>query len=168
MDLAKALLSGGRKEDAVAETQAACGVTTRLIATDPSVQRWRATLRDCLIMRTQLALTDGAPQDAMRYAANAVATGKSVSSTDRVEDRYAVAGALRLLGDIRLRLGDVAGARAAWEEGLALVSASVAEKPNEMAEHVMLLRRLGRGSEAQERAARLAADGYRNSDYRSS
>ena len=166
MDMAQALLSGGRKDEAADETEAACNVTSRLISTDSNVQRWRAILRDCFNMRAKLALTNGASQDALRFAMKAVDTGKSVASTDPVEDKYAVAASLRILGEIRLRLGDQIGARAAWASGLAMLPANVAEKPNEMAEHAMLLQLLGRSNEARVRTNRLASIGYRYFDFR--
>ncbi|HUP66731.1 MAG TPA: TIR domain-containing protein [Sphingomicrobium sp.] len=159
MDLAQALLNAGQRDLAATEAEAACSVTGRLIATDSNVHRWRANLRDCLGLRAQLAVAHGDLPAAARLAAKAVATGKSVSSTDPVEDRYAVARSFALLGDIHRRLGDRASATAAWEAGLAMISAKVAEKPNEMAEHALLLQRLGRSDEA--RAARLAGMGYR-------
>ena len=166
MDLAKALLNGGRTDEAATETEAACSVTSRLIATDSNVQRWRANLRDCFDLRGGLALAKGVPQDALSFAAKAVNAGKSVASTDPVEDKYAVAKSLRLLGDIRRRLGDEGGAKSAWEAGLAMIPANGAEKPNEMAEHAMLLQRLGRLNEANERTNRLASFGYRDVELR--
>ena len=167
MDLAQALLSAGHRDEARTETDTACGVTSRLIAIDPNVHRWRANLRDCFDIRAQLALADGALPQAASFADRAVQTGKTVGSTDPVEDRYALARSYRLLGDIRRKLGDQAGAKAAWQAGLSMLPASVAEKPNEMAEHATTLQRLGRGSEARERAAKLAANGYRNPEFRS-
>ena len=167
MDLARALLANGLKDEAATETNEACGVTSRLIAIDPNVQRWRANLRDCFDMRAQLALTDGTLPQAAGFAARAVQTAKAVRSTDPVEDRYAVAASYRLLGDIRHRLRDRTGAESAWQSGLSFLPANVAEKPNEMAEHAIILQRLGRGSEARGRTARLAAIGYRSSDLRS-
>jgi tetratricopeptide (TPR) repeat protein len=165
MDLANALLNGGRTDEAATETEAACSVTSRLIATDSNVQRWRANLRDCFNLRAQLALAKGVPQDALSFATKAVNAGRSVASTDPVEDKYAVAKSLRLLGDIRRRLGDEAGAKSAWEAGLAMLPSNVAEKPNEMAEHAMLLQRLGRLNEANARTNRLANIGYRDQKW---
>ena len=89
-----------------------------------------------------------------------------MASTDPVEDKYAVAKSLRLLGDIRRRLGDEGGAKSAWEAGLAMIPPNGAEKPNEMAEHAMLLQRLGRLNEANERTNRLASFGYRDVELR--
>ncbi|MES2135760.1 MAG: TIR domain-containing protein [Pseudomonadota bacterium] len=159
MDLAQALILAGKSDAAASEAGSACDATRRLIATDSNVHRWRANLRDCLDIRAELALAHGDLDAASRLATKAIETGKTVSSTDPVEDRYAVARSFSLLGDVRRKMGDQAGAKTAWEAGLAMIAANAAEKPNEMAEHAMLLHRLGRSDEA--RANRLAGMGYK-------
>jgi len=124
-------------------------------------------MRDCLYLRAQLALTNGDGGDAARFAVKAVDVGKTVASPDAVEDRFAVASSLRLLGDIRKRMGDSAGAKAAWQAGLSALPNGVAEKPNELAVHAILSQRLGRASEAQQQVEKLATIGYRNPELRS-
>ena len=131
------------------------------------MQRWRANLRDCFYLRAQLALASQDLAAAARYAARAVELGRTVASPDAVEDRYAIASSLRILGDIRRRDGDLAGAKAAWQAGLSELPNGVAEKPNELAVHAMLSQRLGRAAEAQQRIERLNAIGYRNPELRS-
>jgi hypothetical protein len=49
---------------------------------------------------------------------------------------------------------------------LAVLPRTIAEKPREMAEHAMLLQRLGRAGEARNRAAQLTVMGYRDSEFR--
>ena len=167
LDWARALLTAGKAQDAGTQTETACGVTDRLIAIDSNVQRWRANLRDCFYLRAQLALASQDLAAAARYAARAVELGRTVASPDAVEDRYAIASSLRILGDIRRRDGDLAGAKAAWQAGLSELPNGVAEKPNELAVHAMLSQRLGRAAEAQQRIERLNAIGYRNPELRS-
>jgi tetratricopeptide (TPR) repeat protein len=167
LDWARALLTAGRTQDAAGQTEAACAVTNRLIAIDSNVQRWRANMRDCLYLRAQVALADGDGAGAARFAVKAVDVGKTVASPDAVEDRFAVASSLRLLGDIRKRMGDSAGAKAAWQAGLSALPNGVAEKPNELAVHALLSQRLGRASEAQQQVEKLATIGYRNPELRS-
>ncbi|HEX6072946.1 MAG TPA: TIR domain-containing protein, partial [Sphingomicrobium sp.] len=162
LDWARALLGSGRKEQAGAETEAACAVTSRLIAIDSNVQRWRGNLRDCFYLRAELALAAGQIDAASRFVSKAVDVGKTVASTDPIEDRYALAGSWRLLGDIRRRAGDGPGAKIAWQAGLSAIPENVAEKPNESAVHAMLFERLGRAAEARQRIARLRTIGYRN------
>ena len=149
------------------QVENACAVTGRLIAIDSNVQRWRANLRDCFQLRAQLALTKNDENSAGQFSAKAVKVGKTVASPDPVEDRYAVGSSLRLLGDIRRREGDLAGAKAAWEAGLSVFPKGVAEKPNELAIHALLFQRLGRTSEAQQAVQKLSAIGYRNPELRS-
>jgi tetratricopeptide (TPR) repeat protein len=165
LNLAEGLLVAAQNDEAAMETTIACNVTARLLATDANVQAWRADLRDCWEMRSRLGLAADNPQQALRSAARAVGTAKTLHSTDPVEDRYALAQSYRLFGDIRQRLGDRAGAGIAWEAGLAALPVRVAEKPSEMAEHAMLLQRVGRASEARTLTAKLASMGYRNNEF---
>ena len=74
---------------------------------------------------------------------------------------YRIAAAYRLIGDIEARFGDDAAAGAAWSAGLTQLPRSGSERPGEMNERAELLRRLGRGNEAQQLAARLSATGFR-------
>jgi hypothetical protein len=67
-----------------------------------------------------------------------------------------------MLGDVRQRLGDYPGAKAAWSAALQQLPTNVAEVPFETNERAELLRRLGRSSEAQDAATRLKAMGYRS------
>ena len=57
---------------------------------------------------------------------------------------------------------DPDGARTAWSAGLAQVPPNVTERPWEMSERAELLKRAGRGVEAEPLVARLAAMGYRS------
>ena len=167
LDWARALLSAAKTADATAQVESACAVSGRLVAIDSNVQRWRANLRDCFHLRAQLALSKNDAPSAVRYSAKAVEVGKTVASSDPVEDRYAVGSSLRLLGDIRRRMGDTAGAKAAWEAGLSEFGDGVPEKPNELAVHAMLFQRLGHPDEAQQAVQKLQSIGYRNPELRS-
>jgi tetratricopeptide (TPR) repeat protein len=159
--LADVLLVSGQIEEATNEVAKGCSATARLVATDSSVQEWRAQVRDCWDVRARLSLEKGDLQQALRFAERALETAKSVRSADPVDSRYSLAQAYRVLGDIRRRLSDARGAQAAWRAGIGALPANVVEKPHETAERVILLHRLGRLEEAREGAARLAAIGYR-------
>jgi tetratricopeptide (TPR) repeat protein len=164
--LAQILLAAGNSAEASAETANACSASNSLVAKDPNVQRWRENLRECWMMRARLSVAGGDEQRALTFAQRALDTAKSVRTTDSVDDKYGTAKAYRLLGDIRLKLGDRSGARTAWSAGLAALSVGAAEKPGEMAEHAMLLERLGRTEEARQRSAGLRAMGYRGPEFR--
>lgn len=162
LDLAGALLAAGQKDEAASVAASACNSATRLVNTDPKVQTWRADLAWCWATRAQLAAAAGDFGEAAGFAQRAVAIAATVRSTDPVEDKFALARDYRLLGDARQRMNDSKGALTAWQQGLAAIPAGVSEKPNEMAEHVILLERLGRQQEARGQSDRLAAMGYRN------
>lgn len=164
LNLADMLLLAARKDEARAQSALACQTISRLLSTEPGVQVWRATMRECLEMRARLSLADGNASQAERPAEQAVNIARSIRSTEPVDDKYALAQAYRLLGDIRDRLGNRQGAQAAWSAGLAAMPANVAEKPDEMAERLMLSQRLGRGADAEQLAARLARMGYSTSE----
>jgi tetratricopeptide (TPR) repeat protein len=160
IDLANALIASGNGGEAASQIQSACNAAQRLIATDSNVQRWRAVLRDCWLMRSRLALAAGSFQQARQLAERGVQTARSVRTTEPVEDAFALAQSYRLLGDASQRLGDGQKARAAWQAGLSALAADTALHPKEIAERAMLLQRLDRGREAQQLIGRLTAIGY--------
>jgi tetratricopeptide (TPR) repeat protein len=166
LDFAKYLLIEGRREEAAIQTRTACETIRELLVRNAGGPARREGMRNCWMMRARVAVADGDLQLASQFAERAEAAAKSVSTTDRAQDKYGVAESFRLLGDIRQRLGDKSGAATAWNEGLGAIPTAVAEKPNEMAEHAMLLQRLGRVAEARERTAKLATIGYRNPEFR--
>jgi tetratricopeptide (TPR) repeat protein len=166
LDFAKYLLIEGRREDAAIQTRAACETIRELLVRNSGGPAAREGMRNCWMMRARLAVADGDLQQASSFAQRAEDAAKSVSTTDPAQDKYGAAESFRLLGDIRQRLGDKSGAATAWNAGLRAIPAGVAEKPNEMAEHALLLQRLGRVAEARERAAKLATIGYRNPQFR--
>ena len=138
----------------------ACSLAARIMDADPMSDRSRAERRDCLAMRTRLALANGEPPQALRVAEAAVHAAQAVRSTDRADDRHALARAYRLLGDVKHQQGDRAGAAAAWQAALAAFPRGVPEKPTEMTEHATVLQRLGRVAEARALAAKLAQMGF--------
>jgi len=110
-------------------------------------------------------LHNGSKEQALGLAQHAIDAARSVHTGDVVGDAFLVAQAYRFVGDIQRELGNTDGARAAWTIALATLPAGVSELPSEMAEHAMLLQRLGRAPEARERSARLAAMGYRGPEF---
>jgi len=118
-------------------------------------------------MQASAALKSGSKGDALSLAASAVAAAKTVNSRDPIEDRYGLAKAYRLFGDVQHQLGNERAAREAWTAGLATIPKDITERPVEMSQHQMLLQRLGRTTEAARLASTLAAIGYREPEYRS-
>jgi hypothetical protein len=97
----------------------------------------------------------------MTLAQLALASARAEHSQDPVSDRYKVAAAYCLLGDIQKRAGDLTAAQNSWAAGLAVLPKNVAERPIEMNARLELLQRLGRAAEAGPLAARLKAIGFR-------
>lgn len=161
LDLARNLLSQGRRGDAAGETAAACSAADELIHRDRTVTRWRILQTRCFAAESKLALNSGASERALNLAQKSLAAAGAQNSGDPASDRYGVAAAYRLVGDIQQRSGNIAAARAAWLSGLAQLPGGVAETPWEMDDRAQLLARLGRASEAQPINARLTAMGYR-------
>ena len=161
-NLAELVLTSNPQE-AASQAKAGCDIYERLLARDLTVSNWRAGRRDCMLMRARLALASGAKDDASAFADKAVDVARTVKSTDQVADRFALAKALRLRGDIRRQLGDMDGARGAWAAAFAALPTGVSERPGEMNERQLIMQRLGRNAEAQQIAAKLHGIGYQPS-----
>src|SRR3954451_19618679 len=158
LDLARTLLSLGHRDEAAQQTAAGCTIIVALLPADGPV-RSRQTL--CFTIRSRLALQSGAHSQALAFAERSLASASNERSGDSVKDRYAIAAAFRLLGDVRKATGDADAAMTAWSKALSALPPAVAERPQEMDEHATILQRLGRRAEAQQIAARLSAMGYR-------
>ena len=158
LELAWALLSAGRRDEALQQTHAACAIAAGIRAAGPTSARQMA----CFTMRSRLALQSGAGADAVAFARQALATARTVHTEDPIKDRYAVAAAYRLMGDARRSMGDFEGARAAWNNALASLPQSVPELPSEIEERATILQRLDRNEEARPLRARLSSIGYRS------
>lgn len=160
LDLAYALLSAGRTDQAAQQGAAGCSLAAALPGSFGVSARNRLRT-SCAILRARLALVGGAAQQAVAFAEQALASARAEHGEDPITDRYRVVQMSRLLGDIRQKAGDSEGATSAWSAALAAIPAGVSERPWEIYEHVTLLQRLGRADEARPLAARLSAMKYR-------
>ena len=111
INLAQALVTARRLDEAAAQTDAGCARARELVGRDPRAANRRATWRNCLLVRAELALAGGAVADASNAAARALEVANSVKSSDTVADQFARAKAYRLVGDIRKQARDYDGAR---------------------------------------------------------
>jgi len=161
LDLANLLLSSGDRGAAEAAAQEGCAANNALMAQDSSVVPWRSAKRDCLTLRTQIALGQGNTGEALSLAGQALRAAKSVNGPDPLDNLYSIARSLRFVGDVRFKAGDPAAARTAWQAALSGLPAGAAEKLPEISEHAQLLDRLGRGSEAKSLRQRMESAGYR-------
>ena len=159
--LAEQLLASGGEDEAESQAASACASIDQLLVHDTHAQYWRRLLRDCLAVRSEIALKSGKAPLALPIAQRALEIARSSTSGDKIADRFAVARAWRLIGDGRRATGDPAGARAAWVSGFAALPTDAPERPVEMSERLQLLQRLGRADEARQISDRLNAIGYR-------
>jgi hypothetical protein len=134
----------------------------QLSARDPAAARTRSLETLCATMRARLALADQDHAGARTHAARALAAARRERSEDRTADRYSVAAAYRLVGDVHEKSGDISAAKASWSAGLAQIPANLRERPYEMSERADLLRRVDRSNEARPLLSRLQAMGYRS------
>lgn len=156
LHLADTLLGLGRRDEAAAQTTAGCALVERMQA-----GRSANSKPVCLTLRCRLALDSGATAQAMQFARQALASAQAGRNDDPVKDKYRVAAAHRLLGDVRQRMGDSDGARISWSNAFSVLPQNVPELPTEMDERATILQRLGRSAEAQQISSRLSAMGYR-------
>jgi len=159
--LAKLLVDTGHPADGAAPSAAGCTTLEGLLRRPSPRPEWRKGPYACAVIRTELALASGARDQALATAQQAVIAARAVRSSDKVEDAFRLVRAYRLVGDAQKARGDLTAAQAAWVNGLAVLPKGVAERPDEMQDHVTLLQRLGRGREAQPFVNRLSAMGYR-------
>lgn len=160
--LAERELATGNRAGASTQTESACATVRQLLVRDPKFPDWRAGLRDCELMRARLALASGAGVDALTAAENALAAARTVKSHDGSTDQFGLAKSYRILGDAEKTSGNQAAATAAWRQALATLPQGVTERPLEMEEHLIILKRLGEGGAAAQLSRRLAAIGYRS------
>ena len=160
LSLADTFLTLGRTTDAEQEAEAGCRLAAMLRTRDPNVASWRSSQTSCQLARSELALVNGSPPEALDWAAKALESARQERSFDSVKDRYRVAAAFRLIGDIHRRAGEKSDARQAWAAGLAALPASINERPREMDERVKLLRRLDRNDQARQLIERLQEMGF--------
>ena len=162
LQLARALVAERRFAEASDQARLGCALATQMRERNANLARARTLQASCLAVRAEIALKSGATAAALALAEQAVTAAQAQRSGDSVMDRYTLAAAYRLLGDVRRRTGDGAGASGAWAVGLAQLPGNVSERPWEMNERSELLRRLGRADEVRPLAARLTAIGYRS------
>ena len=159
--LARVLIATGKRDEAASDLTTACQTVDRLLKRPAPKPEWRNGLMKCLMMRAQLASAGGAKDDALGLAIGALDAARNVHTADDVVDAFRIARAYRVIGDIQRDRGDLASAHAAWSSGLAAIPKGVPELPDEIADHAVLLQRLGRGADARPLAARLNSIGYR-------
>lgn len=159
-DLAKALLATARYPDAAAQIRAGCDQTNRLLSLDQKVTDWRRFRFECAFERADLAQRQGASDEALLFARNAVTAALALRTQNDIEGRFASARAYGLIGNI-LRQRDPSAASAAWQNALAVWPNGTPETPRQMAIRMGLLSSLGKAREAAALKQKLVGMGYR-------
>jgi tetratricopeptide (TPR) repeat protein len=149
--------------EAKSATNSACDSAARLIARDRSVSDWRNLQFRCLTTRVHIAIRERDADAAVALARQGLAVART--EKNEVDRAFAVAEAEFALGEALARASQADAARGAFERALAAWPKNVEERPSELADHAILLRRLGQQAEANRLAQRLAAMGYRHPDY---
>jgi tetratricopeptide (TPR) repeat protein len=160
-DLARVLTAAGKFDEARAQTRAGCDEADRLRTLDSTVLEWRSLAADCLVQRSALALQDGANEEAMLLARQALDKARLVQARNDIEGRIATARAFKLIGDVQARAGNRTSAIRSWEDALATWPKGMPENPRETAIRMTLLKELGRSAEAKPLEQKLASMGYR-------
>jgi tetratricopeptide (TPR) repeat protein len=161
ISLARMMLVTGKRDEAAKETSAACQTIEKLLSRPKPRQDWRKGAYACAILQSGLASARRANDEALAAAQQAVVAARAAKTTDKIEDAFRLARAYRIVGDVEQSRGNLTGARQAWASGLAAVPTGVAEQPDEMQDHALLLQRAGRNAEAERLIARLNSMGYR-------
>lgn len=158
---ANLLARAGKTGEARTATDAGCALSDRLVTRDSSVASWREAARSCLRLRAELAAIGGASSEALFLANQVLEAVRSEGANSK--DRFALAQAHKLVGDILWRTGNRAGAIAAWKAGLASWPKGIAETPSQLAARGEMLRGIGQRVEGMRIASQLRAMGYRQS-----
>jgi tetratricopeptide (TPR) repeat protein len=158
-------LASGNLGQARMAADAACGAAAELVAKDRSVTTWRIDLqRRCFDIRARIATKSGAPSEGVNLARQAVALAREEANS--MSRGMLMARSNLALGDALTAAGQREAARDAYQTALSGWPEGVEEQPQELADHAILLKRMGRRQEAADLARRLAAMGYRHPDYR--
>jgi tetratricopeptide (TPR) repeat protein len=161
LSLAKDLIALGQRSDAAQEVAAGCSLTAGLHPGGSKVARWRDLQTSCLSAQARVALASGDKANSLKYAEQALASAQAQQSGNAARDRFGVAAAFLLLGDVRKSGGDSTGAMQAWQSALSAIPPNVAEMPPEMDDHATILDRVGKQSEAAPLKQRLSSIRYR-------
>jgi tetratricopeptide (TPR) repeat protein len=160
-DLAKILLANRSAQEAAEQTRGGCDLSERLSGRNSNDAASRLLPFECLNMRAQVADADGSTDEAISLASRALSAARMLRTGDPVDDRYVLAFAYRVLGNIENRSGDAEAARQAWQTALATMPTGFNESPRQLMMRAELLGALGRTEEAKPLRQRLSAIGYR-------
>jgi tetratricopeptide (TPR) repeat protein len=157
---AEFLFASGKKAEASVQADSASSLANRLVATDRSAVDFQVTLRNCLLMQAQIALSAHNYAAAGAFANRALTVARSIHSPDAGDDRFQAIRAQRLVGDVEQATGNLAAAQDSWRNAEQQLPSNGAERPRDMVQRMILLQRLHHDSQAQQIADNLRAMGY--------
>lgn len=163
-DLADLELSAGDADQARAANARGCAIADRLVETDRSVAMWRVRLQiRCAQLLARLAIRSGDGGAASTHARRALVLARG--ETNPLNRQLTIAKAEIMLGTALAAAGQREAGMAAFRRAAAAWPQGIEERPFELADHALLLQRVGRTDEANALRRRLAAMGYRHPDY---
>lgn len=160
LSFAEFLFASGKPTDASAQTNAACSLVSKLVATDRTAVGFQIALRKCLLLQAQIALSAHNYAMAGTFANRALTVARSTHSSDAGDDRFQTVRAQRLVGDIEQGEGNAAAAQDSWRSAEQLLPPNGAERPRDMVQRMIVLQRLHHDAEAQQISDKLKAMGY--------
>ncbi len=164
-DRANLELAAANIDQARLAAASACAASTKLAETDASVAAWRIRLQlRCADVKARLALRSGDGASATDFARQALALARTEQNA--IDRSLLLARTEMLLGDALRASGQRDAGRGAYQRAFSAWPKGIEERPQELADHASLLRRLNQTSEAASIAQRLSAMGYRHPDYR--
>lgn len=163
-DLSDLQLAVGRQAEAGASARIGCNIANRLLQRDATVVQWRNALRsDCLRLKTLLALSHGAKEEAQSLSSQALAIAREEAVRSPSPDAsLQVAAAEFLRGMVAQQIADRGLAVRSFQAALAATPRGVELYPVRLARHMLILEGLGRNAEAAKLTGRLSAMGYRH------
>ncbi|MCL6730830.1 TIR domain-containing protein [Sphingomonas hankyongi] len=166
-DLARLDLGRNSIEEAAALVRSGCDINNRLMAKDATVVEWRVRMRgECMELTTRVALARGAQAEAEDDAARMLQGAKDELVKNKSTDaRLALANAYVMTGIVARAGSRRADSARAFNFAATTWPKDLPDRPSLIARKVLIMRGLGRGSDALQLAGKLDRMGYREPIY---
>lgn len=155
------LLRTGNAGESRVYARNGCDLVARALARNRTVASWRITHRSCLALKAELALAEGAREEAALHARQMLLSARSEQGGDPLDKRFALATAYKLLGEVTWQSGNRQAALSAWRAGLSAFPDGIALTPRQMRERRELLERTGNHAEAKRLTSQWSQMGFR-------
>lgn len=164
LELGRVELASGALNEASGAVRTGCDIADRLVAKDPTVVEWRLNMRgSCLELQTRLALSRGDSVSASEDARHLIAIASDeVARTHLPSARFTQSQAYFIEGLAARSSNDPSQAAAAFNQAAAAWPKGAPERPTDVARKALLLRALGKDSDAESVSKQLAAMNFRD------